>query len=57
MNMPRKESHYESISLPTPLVEKVKAFIKKYPEYVNITDFIKSAVREKLENLGKKDVE
>ena len=45
---------YVGISLPEALVGKLDKFIKNHPEYQNRSDFIKEAVRVRMEEIEKR---
>lgn len=46
-----KRYHYKSVTLPEPLLRRIENFLKRNPGYgyTSITEFIKEAIREKLE--------
>jgi len=53
--MPSAKSNYSNVGLPTPLVKRIKTFIEKNPEkgFTSVSDFVKHATREKLDNYEK----
>jgi len=46
---------YGKVSVPQALLDRVDTYLKKHPEggYTSVTDFVKSAIREKLGELEK----
>ena len=50
--MPSAKSKYKNISLPEPLLERIKKFIEAHPEmgYTSISEFVRHATIEKLDN-------
>ena len=42
------ETKYQGLSLPVPLIELIKEYVKNNPQYTSVTDFIKTAIRNKL---------
>ena len=48
--MKKKNCNYRRISFPYALLEKVQSHIESKPEYQNISDFIREAIREKIRN-------
>lgn len=48
--MKKKNCKYRRISFPNPLLEKIQSHIENKPEYQNISDFIREAIREKIRN-------
>ena len=48
MNRIKKPVKYHGISLPCPLIEEIKKYIKDKPEYRSVADFTKQASREKM---------
>lgn len=47
---------YQTISLPKNLSQKIQELINKHPElgYTSIAEFVKEAIRTRLEKLGEK---
>jgi Arc/MetJ-type ribon-helix-helix transcriptional regulator len=45
---------YRTVSLPEPLLERIEEYLSTHPEYTSLADFVKEAVREKLDSLDKK---
>lgn len=39
---------YQGLSISVPLIKLIKNYIKQNPQYTSVTDFIKTAIREKL---------
>jgi len=50
---PRKSTKYRKISLPEPLLDKIRKLIDDHPElgFTSVSDFVKHATIEKLEKL------
>ena len=48
---------FSSISLPTPLIEKIESLVKNVGYWPNKTAFIREACMEKLEKYGKQEVQ
>ncbi len=46
-----KKSHI-GISLPKTLVDQIKEAINQHPDYTSVAEFVKDAVRRRLEELG-----
>ncbi len=48
--------HYKKISLPEPLIERIKKFIKENPEsgYMNVSDFVRHATIKLLDRYESK---
>ncbi len=44
--------NHVSISLPKTLIQKIRQAIKQHPDYSSIAEFVKDAVRRRLEELG-----
>jgi hypothetical protein len=44
----KKRAKYQGVSLPVPLIEEIKKHIMHKKEYRGIADFIKQAIREKM---------
>jgi len=42
---------WQGISLPVPFIDKIKKAIENKPEYSNVPEFVRQAVREKLERM------
>ncbi|WP_456327111.1 ribbon-helix-helix domain-containing protein [Archaeoglobus sp.] len=47
-----KNKNHIGISLPKTLVDQIKEAIKRHPDYASIAEFVKDAVRRRLEELG-----
>jgi hypothetical protein len=39
---------YQGFALEIPLIDEIKKYIKDKPEYRSVTDFVRSAIREKI---------
>lgn len=48
---PMPEKGYESVSLPSQLLDQVRAFLKEHPElaYASMSEFVKDAVRTRID--------
>jgi Arc/MetJ-type ribon-helix-helix transcriptional regulator len=44
--------NYGNISLPKPIIQQIKRAIEQHPDYSSISEFVKDAVRRRLEELG-----
>ena len=46
----KKPVKYKSLSLPEPLFKEMKKYVQKNPNYRNMAEFLRQAVREKMES-------
>jgi Arc/MetJ-type ribon-helix-helix transcriptional regulator len=46
----KKPVSYHGISLPSPFIEQIKVYIQDKPEYRSVAEFVKEAVRQKMES-------
>lgn len=51
--MPEKAQDFRGVSLKRELVNEVEKFVKEYPQYKNIADFVHEAVRIRMEDVRK----
>ncbi|NVM27783.1 MAG: hypothetical protein HWN65_02985 [Candidatus Helarchaeota archaeon] len=52
-----KERGYRQVSLPIPLIERIEKYINNHKDegFTSIPEFIRQAIREKIERATKKD--
>jgi hypothetical protein len=47
--MVKRNVKYQGISIPVPIIDKIKAHIEIYQEYTSVTNFIREAINDKLD--------
>lgn len=50
MKESKNEYKYHSLSVPVPIIEKVKKFIQDKPEYSSVAEFAKFAMKDKMQH-------
>lgn len=55
--MPKEEKDYRGVSLKRELVDEVERFVKENPSYKGIADFVHEAVRVRMEEIRKSQIE
>ena len=47
--MSKRNIKYQGVSLPVPILNKIKEHMNEHSEYTSITDFIRESIRDKIE--------
>ena len=46
--MTKRNVKYQGLSLPVPVLDKIKEHIADFPEYTSVTDFVRQSIRTKI---------